>query len=89
MMREEPGAREVEVRDTGDCRVTTDEETFTVATRHLATDENLPNRVAGHPAFVSDGWLRVKLLDDAATALWMGNDAAEELAEKLVPLLTA
>lgn len=88
IMREEPGVREVETRDTGDCRVTAGEETFTVATRHLATDENLPNRVAGRPAFVSDGWLKVKLVDDAATALWMGNDDAEELAEKLVPLLT-
>lgn len=88
IMRGEPGVREVEVRDTGECRVTDGEDTYTVATRHLPTDPNLPNRIAGRPAFVSDGWLQLKLVDAAATALWLGNDDAEELAEKLVPLLT-
>ena len=89
IMRAEPGVREIEVRDTGECRVTTADETFTVAARDLRKDPNLPNRVAGRPAYRSDGWLELQLVDGAFTALWLGNDDAENLAEKLVPLLTA
>jgi hypothetical protein len=89
IMREEPGVREVEIRDVGDCRVQTAGDTFTIATRDLGPRDNFPDRVAGRPALISDGWLTVRLLDEAAVGLWVSSDDPQGLAEKLVPLLTA
>jgi hypothetical protein len=91
IMREEPGVRDVEVFEIGDCRVHAGDEHFTVAARHLAGSDEFPDRVAGRPAFTSDEggtWVEVKLRDDAATTLWVSSDDATDLAEKLVPLLT-
>lgn len=90
VMREELGAREVEPREDGDCRVHTEDETFSVAARH--GNDDYPDEVAGRPALVSDedtSWVEVRLRDDAGTSLWVSSDNAVELAEKLVPLLTA
>lgn len=92
IMRVEPGVRDVEVLAIGDCRVQAADESFTVAARHLGASDTFPERVAGRPAFISDddnSWVEVKLRDDAATSLWVSSDNAIELAEKLVPQLTA
>lgn len=90
IMREEPGVSQVEVREDGHCVVSVADDTFSVATRHGATE--YPDRVAGRPARTSDiadaMWAEVRLRDDAATTLWVNSDNAVELAEKLVPLLT-
>jgi hypothetical protein len=89
IMRKEPGVRDVEVRETGDCRVQTGDDSFTVAARPGGTEYT--ERIAGRPALTSDDltWVEVKLRDDAATSLWVTSDNAVELTEKLVPLLTA
>ncbi len=90
IMRKEPGVRDVEVRDNGDCRVRAATESFSVATRSGETE--YPHRVAGRPALTSTDpdamWVEVRLRDDAATSLWVSSDDAVELAGKLVPLLT-
>lgn len=88
IMRKEPGVRDVEVLETGDCRVRAGDDSFTVAARPGGDD--YPERIAGRPALTSDEltWVEVKLRDDAATSLWVSSDNAVELAEKLVPLLT-
>lgn len=88
IMRQEPGVRDVEVRETGECRVRADDDSFTVAAR--AGGVRYTERIAGRPALTSDrddSWVEVQLRDDAATSLWVTSDNAVELTEKLVPLL--
>jgi hypothetical protein len=83
--------RDVEARDTGECRVKTEDDTFTVAANSVdEVDGNFPDRVAGRPARKSTDppSVRVLLQDGAGVELWVTGSDSVELAEKLVPLLT-
>lgn len=90
LVRAELGSRVrgVEARDSGECRVDSDDN-FTVAARHVLDLDEFPDRVADRPASRSSAdAIRVLLRDDAGTMLYVTGEDAAEIAERLVPLLT-
>jgi hypothetical protein len=79
----------IDVRDTGECRLSTGQGQVTAAAEDTKQPPDYPDRVAGRPArrTLDPPVVNVRLRDDAEVELYVSAPDSVALAEKLVPLL--